>query len=113
MPTPTGLILLWHGAIVDIPTGFVLCDGNNGTPDLRDKFVVGAGSTYAVDATGGSLNHTHPFTGDGHTHTIPAGEGFKAGTDYADTTNPGNGSGTTNNGSSLPPYYALAFIMKT
>ena len=37
------IIVIWSGAVVDIPTGWALCDGNNGTPDLRGKFVVGAG----------------------------------------------------------------------
>lgn len=44
-----GLICLWGGAIVDIPAGWALCDGNGGRPDLRDKFVIGAGNTYAPD----------------------------------------------------------------
>lgn len=66
-PTPSGLIALWSGSIGSIPAGWYLCNGSNGTPDLRDRFVVGAGSTYAVDATGGSANaivvsHTHSFT---------------------------------------------------
>ncbi|HAH20142.1 MAG TPA: hypothetical protein DCL49_04465 [Candidatus Omnitrophica bacterium] len=39
---PAGVILMWSGTIVSIPSGWVLCDGNNGTPDLRDKFIVGA-----------------------------------------------------------------------
>jgi len=46
-----GIIVLWGGAIVDIPAGWALCDGNAGRPDLRDKFIVGAGNTYAVDET--------------------------------------------------------------
>jgi hypothetical protein len=67
IPTPTGAILLWSGSIGSIPAGFVLCNGNNGTPDLRDRFIVGAGSSYAVDATGGSkdaivVSHTHGAT---------------------------------------------------
>jgi microcystin-dependent protein len=71
--------LLWSGSIGSIPAGYVLCNGNNGTPDLRDRFVVGAGSTYSVDATGGSANaivvsHTHTATSvvtdPGHTHTL-------------------------------------------
>ena len=49
---PTGLISMWSGAIA--PDGWVLCNGLNGTPDLRDRFIVGAGSTYAADATGGA-----------------------------------------------------------
>jgi microcystin-dependent protein len=78
-PIPTGGILLWSGSIGSIPAGYVLCNGNNGTPDLRDRFIVGAGSTYAVDATGGSADsilptHTHgatstsTVTDPGHLH---------------------------------------------
>lgn len=77
---PAGVIVLWSGAANAIPTGWYLCNGANGTPDLRDRFVVGAGSTYAVGATGGSadatlVSHTHTYSGstnsDGaHTHTI-------------------------------------------
>jgi hypothetical protein len=59
------MITLWSGSIASIPSGFALCDGTSGTPDLRDKFIVGAGSTYAVDATGGSADATLPT----HTHT--------------------------------------------
>lgn len=78
-PTPAGVIVLWSGSIGSIPSGWVLCNGNNGTPDLRDRFVVGAGSTYAVDASGGSadaivVSHTHTATSvvtdPGHTHQM-------------------------------------------
>ena len=47
------------GSINEIPTGYVVCDGRNGTPDLRDKFVIGAGATYKSGESGGSLSHTH------------------------------------------------------
>lgn len=50
---PPGSIMLWSGSIASIPTGWALCDGLNGTPNLRDRFIVGAGSTYAVADTGG------------------------------------------------------------
>ena len=65
---PTGLISLWSGAANAIPTGYVICDGTNSTPDLRNRFLIGAGSTYAVGATGGSADaiipaHTHALTG--------------------------------------------------
>jgi hypothetical protein len=59
-PIPSGGIILWSGSIGSIPAGYVLCNGNNSTPDLRDRFIVGAGSTYAVDATGGSADATLP-----------------------------------------------------
>jgi len=52
-PIPSGSIIMWSGSIGAIPTGYVLCDGTNGTPNLKDSFVVGSGNTYAVGATGG------------------------------------------------------------
>lgn len=62
-----GMIMLWSGSSATIPSGWVLCDGTNSTPDLRNRFVVGATSTYAVGATGGStdaivVSHTHTAT---------------------------------------------------
>ena len=75
---PAGGIIMWSGSIGSIPSGYYLCDGTNGTPDLRDRFVVGAGSSYAVGNTGG-------FTS----------------------------SVTSNIGTNLPLYYALAFIQKS
>ena len=55
---PVGGIIMWSGATNNIPSGWALCDGNNGTPNLQDKFIVGAGSSYAVAATGGSADAT-------------------------------------------------------
>lgn len=65
---PSGGIIIWSGSQASIPTGWLLCNGSSSTPDLRDRFIVGAGSTYAVAASGGSANatlvsHTHTFTG--------------------------------------------------
>ncbi len=108
-----GIILIWSGAIVDIPKGFVLCDGNNGTPDLRNRFIVQPGDTYAVDDTGGNINHNHDFTGDGHGHTLITGTDIPIGTDYTRHSNDTPATGTTDNKNGLPPYYALAYIMKT
>ena len=112
MPTPSGLIMIWSGAIVDIPPGWVLCDGNNGTPDLRDRFLVGAGSTYAVGASGGNLTHTHSFTSDGHTHSLPAGADIQYGAGFNYISSPETVTGNTDATNHLPPYYSLAFVMK-
>jgi hypothetical protein len=150
---PTGVILLWSGAIGSIPSGWLICDGTNGTPDLRNRFIVGAGSTYAVNATGGTadaivVSHTHTFlTGSAGTHNHsavsggvggpqrgfgePGGNGFLgysladtyynagySGTQLIQDAGSHNHNGTTDtSGSSgtnqnLPPYYALAYIMK-
>jgi len=108
-----GMIVLWYGAIVDIPAGWVLCDGTNDTPDLRDKFIVGAGGGYAVGATGGDFQHVHFFTTNGHFHTIPAGADFQAGPNWGVDTSTETDNGLTGDASSLPPYRALAYIMKT
>ena len=72
---PSGVITMWSGSIASIPSGWYLCDGTNGTPNLRDRFIVGAGSTYAVAATGGSadaivVSHTHTVTDPGHNHGL-------------------------------------------
>lgn len=93
---PKGVIVMWSGALTAIPSGWALCDGNNGTPDLRDRFVVGAGSGYVIGNTGGAASvnishshsiaaqspgtssagdHLHSFSGDtsetkGETHSV-------------------------------------------
>ncbi len=51
---PQGGIIMWSGSITNIPAGYALCNGNNGTPDLRNRFVVGAGGGYSVGNTGGT-----------------------------------------------------------
>ncbi len=165
-----GMIVMWSGAVDTIPAGYALCDGDNDTPDLRNRFVVGAGSTYAVDATGGSADaiavthshtattnntgahthslsgsaasagaHTHSYTkqsgstkldaggnagspyysigsasgttgsGGAHTHSISGTAASKGNHTHTVTVANGGASGT---GKNLPPYYALAYIMK-
>lgn len=72
-PFPVGGIIMWSGALNAVPTGWRLCDGTNGTPDLRDRFIVGAGSTYAVGNTGGAATVTlNESQIPGHTHVISA-----------------------------------------
>lgn len=113
MHIPPGIIILWRGSIATIPPTFVLCDGNNGTPDLRNKFIIGSGDTYVPGENGGSLNHTHTFTSLFHSHSMPPGSDIQAGASKGNNTTDKVASGTTNNGSSLPPFYSLAYIMKT
>jgi len=107
-----GMIVLWSGSIVNIPSGWLLCDGNNGTPDLTDNFVIGAGDTYNPDASGGGVNHTHTFTGGGHSHNISSGKFAQDGDKLRGETDSEPAVGTTDNGGTLPPFYALAYIMK-
>jgi hypothetical protein len=136
---PSGGIIIWSGSSASIPSGWLLCDGSSSTPDLRNRFVVGATSTYAVGATGGSadaivVSHTHTATSTvtdpGHAHGYIAAA---PGSYYSNTNggNPGAVSSTTNSASTgitvattnasagssgtnanLPPYYALCYIMK-
>lgn len=55
---PCGIITMWSGATNAVPSGWALCDGNNGTPNLKDRFIVGAGQSYGVGNTGGSITRT-------------------------------------------------------
>jgi hypothetical protein len=145
---PSGSIILWSGSIASIPSGWLLCNGSSGTPDLRDRFVVGAGSTYAVNATGGSANavvvaHTHTATSSsavtdpGHDHEIfpklagnfaGSGNVIQGATSFGGygssstgtkttgitvaTTTTVDSSGVSATNANLPPYFALAYIMK-
>lgn len=67
-----GMITMYSGLVANLPANWKVCDGLNGTPDLRDRIGMGAGPTYPVDTTGGSAAHTHVATidsGGAHTHT--------------------------------------------
>ena len=119
---PTGGIIIWSGAANAIPTGFVLCDGNNSTPDLRDRFIVGAGSTYNVAATGGAATHTlteAEMPAHNHHVYLATDSGTPFGSVYASGNNNAQGAvATTTKGSgsaheNRPPYFALCYIMKT
>lgn len=142
---PVGTIVLWWGSTV--PSGWKLCNGTNGTPNLLDKFVMGSNLVSGVANTGGSVNavlvshthtaattvasagaHTHPVdlndaVTSGETAHISAGgggvlfnnqslvESAGAHTHTATTTVTAAGESGTNK--NLPPYYKLAYIMKT
>lgn len=107
-----GMIMLWYGSIDSIPSGWHLCDGSAGTIDLRNKFIVCAGDTYAPGAAGGQDSQTHPFTGDGHNHEYTLGtaiqNGEGQGLDITDT----NVTGTTDSADNRPQYKALCYIQK-
>lgn len=143
---PSGLITMWSGSIATIPSGWYLCNGSNSTPDLRDKFIVGASSdetaiaktniTGALTQSGGSkdavvVSHTHTatVTDPGHAHnyfqgTPPGGSwsmayaGTATQSVYTTTTATtgisvaNSTTGVSGTNANLPPYYALAFIMK-
>lgn len=104
--------MLWYGSIASIPSGWHLCDGDAGTIDLRNKFIVCAGDTYAVAATGGAINHDHDFTGDGHYHDLQMGADLAPAALVDRTTDTKQVTGTTDPEDGRPPYYALAYIQK-
>ena len=128
---PSGVIVMWSGAVSAVPSGWVICDGNNSTPNLTGKFVIHAdadsGGTYDVGDTEGLTNtgdtaittaqmpsHTHTALIRGFTRANP-GAGDQ---DYSDeggtsTTSSTGGGNTHDHTGSFPPYYALAYIMKT
>ena len=158
---PAGIIMMWSGSVASIPSGWYLCNGSNGTPDLRSKFIVGAGSTYSPGNTGGSANavvveHSHNLTSTtvtgstssagAHSHggvlqaaANPAGRRVTLNRAVGQNDNDATGgnlgdetagvgghthtftatlsgttsiAGVTGINANLPPYYALAFIMK-
>ena len=124
---PSGGIIIWSGAANAIPSGWVLCNGQNSTPDLRDRFVVGAGSgsSYSVGNTGGANSvtlttnqipsHTHSYVG----HTYPGSgpeQNQSGGPEDRTSFNVNKTTGSTGSGQShenRPPYYALCYIIKT
>lgn len=61
---PKGVIAMWSGNVLAPPAGWAVCDGKNGTLDLRDCFIVGAGGKYGAKTTGGSEAHSHSVSGD-------------------------------------------------
>lgn len=107
-----GMIMLWYGSKETIPSGWTLCDGTMGTPDLRDKFVVGPGAVFDVGDSGGAFSHNHTFTGDGHAHSPASGIDFSSAAPVDLEVAPSSVTGTTNLGSGIPPYHCLAYIMK-
>ncbi len=115
----SGMIIAWSGATNAIPTGFVLCDGNNNTPDLRDRFIIGAGNNYAVDATGGSkdavlVEHFHTTLNFVARSNYAEPRNFGVGTDgNCNSTGNTDTKGESGTDKNLPPYHALCFIMKT
>ena len=98
---PTGVIMMWSGSVASIPSGYYLCNGANGTPDLRDRFVVAAGSAYNPGDTGGhdsvDLTHAH--------NRIGGSTGWTSGGSPMD-----NQLGVID---IRPKFYALAYIMKS
>jgi microcystin-dependent protein len=139
---PYGLIAMWAGSIASIPSGWVLCNGSNSTPDLRDKYILSVGTSEEPGAVGGATSHLHTYnelpqhthsssTDGNHWHTVLCRQGgpgsqpqpcsgsgsLNFNTDSVPNhthtiTESGTSSCSTDSGSSMPPYYKLAYIMK-
>jgi len=139
----TGMIILWYGNTGNIPGGWVLCNGQNSTPDLRDRFVIGAGNNFNPGNTGGSNSitlseanlpsHQHyvvsnSLGGQNRTNSNVSAnnqvaKGTGAGNLYESYNLASTGSGASAGRSSSvgsgtafdnkPLYHALCYIMKT
>ena len=129
---PAGVIVMWSGSLDSVPDGWALCDGSNGTPDLRNRFVLGVGAPEYLGGTGGAYSHRHQarehshqidlpptrlrpltwYSGYGNTGTRSRYYMFPGQTYDVRPFKSGPASTTQDSVSNLPPYYKLAFIMK-
>lgn len=107
-----GIVTIWKGTIETIPDGWLICDGNNGTPDLRDRFIMPAGDVYNCGDRGGSLWHGHPFTMDPHDHFLPGGGYIQIGIDFGVDSSHEVVTGVAVDTWLLPPYKSLVYIMQ-
>ena len=115
--------MMYNGS--SAPSGWAICNGQNGTPDLRDRFIVGTGSSYSLGNTGGANSvtlttaqmpsHKHTTSVD-NTNLFPSSGqtsiGFGGAGSYPATTFTMNNEGGGQSHENRPPYYALMFIMK-
>ena len=124
---PKGTIVIWSGAATEIPSGWAICDGQNGTPDLRDRFVLGAGTNHSVGETGGAEGvkmtekmlaaHSHElYVKDPNVVTSDAGISAEWTTinwsQKGRTASAGYYDDKQEPIPTVPPYYALCYIMK-
>lgn len=107
-----GIIYGWTGSLLNIPPHFMICDGSNDTPDLRDRFVIGALDTYGIGERNGVSVHVHSFTSDTHHHSRSGGLDFILGPQRDETLDLRTDSGTTDPADLTPPFYALCYLMK-
>lgn len=118
---PAGCIVIWSGTADNIPTGWALCDGQDGRPDLRDRFVLGAGTSHEVGSAGGRETvtltveqmpkHSHSY---GQVYSPGAKLTSTNGSLYYVSSRSGE-TATTGNGepfSIMPPHFALCYIIK-
>lgn len=113
----SGIIVMWSGSLASLPDGFLLCDGTSGTPDLRDKFILGCAAGVDPGGTGGASSHTHTVdpasvTSGAPSATTNVNAGATAVASSTHTHSVDVASTTSSSADNLPPYYKLAFIMK-
>ena len=118
---PRGTIVMWNGAAA--PAGWAICDGGNSTPDLRDRFIVGAGNSYGLAQTGGAKevtltvdqmpSHKHKYGGyNGGSMSCDRDDERRCDPGWDDNQNTESTGGNLPH-ENLPPYYALFYIMKS
>lgn len=119
---PSGLIALWHGTIGNIPAGWLICDGNNDTPNLLARFIQGV-ATAATNpgATGGAAtvalstaqlaSHTHGILAHNMYDGLYDRVQVKGSNSTGDMPTKAAGSGSAH--ANEPPFYDVAFLMKT
>ena len=109
-----GSIIIWSGLESSIPPGWQLCNGTNGTPDLRNRFVRCAQTDGDLSNQGGATTHTHAFTSSLHSHAIVDGPVPSRDVDLGTSkvVEAKTVSGTSDSASSNPLYYKLFYIMR-
>ncbi len=109
-----GSIAIWSGLLASIPKGWALCDGTNGTPDLRDKFVQGAAAGMQPGATGGISDHTHNLVPDIHQHFFdPGADVISPGSSFVGFPSAETIVGVTDSKDGRPPFFEVVYIMDT
>lgn len=122
---PSGTVLMWSGDVNNIPSGYLLCDGTSGTPNLSGMFIVGYDSADVdyneIGKTGGAKSVALTSAQNGpHTHNVIARASGAGGAgaitdgsnDGQNTTVPTTSSGAGDPHENRPPYYTLAYIIK-
>lgn len=119
---PKGAIIMWSGTIATIPAGWLICDGTNGTPNLLSRFVQGVASAVTNPGTTGGAStaahdtlgaHTHDDHGSQATPHLFGQDVTVVGVSTSPTTHNSQGAHAHATHSIIPPYYALAFLMKS
>lgn len=108
----TGMIVIWHGTSGTVPAGYYICDGNNGTPDLRDRVPLCGDFIQPAGYVAGNWQHSHAFTNYSHYHRFLSGSGFAAGMSFSTDTDAVNVSGNTMASQTLTPGVGMHYLMK-